>query len=360
MTARQSSRRRKCVIPGLWLFAASGLAACAPVGAPPTSAYDASPLLTASAARLTRPQHHDRRRSWFSSDVKKSSDLLFVSDAGTGDVYLYKVSSLTVAARVTGFAQPQGECSDTHGDVWVTDTNAKAIYKLSHAGRLVSTLSDADGYPVGCAWDPRTGNLAVMNLFGLASTAGNVLVYPNASGNPVEFTNLDQYFYYFGDFDGKGNLFFDGSSADGKFMLSELVNGSTVRTIKVTGGTIYYPGMVQWSGSDLVVGDQSCSNGNTSCLYRLSVEKSNATIENQIDLDDSDGKPVCDLVQGVVIADSRVGGSDNDFCGYESAGTYLWSYPAGGVPTANNLHVDSLPVGAALSTAQHQPEKRPL
>ncbi len=269
-------------------------------------------------------------------------------------MYLYKVPSLTVAGRVTGFTQPQGECSDSHGDVWVTDTNAKVIYELSHAGRLVTTLSDATGYPVGCAWDPRTGNLAVMNLFGLASTAGNVLVYPYASGNPVEFTNPNQYFYYFGDFDDKGNLFFDGSTADGKFMLSELVNGATVRTIKVTGGTIYYPGMVQWSGSDLVVGDQSCSNGNTSCLYQLSVEKQTATIENQIQLNDSEGKPVCDLVQGVLIAGSSVGGSDNDFCGYESAGTYLWSFPAGGAPTANNFHVDSLPVGAALSTTQHQ------
>lgn len=261
---------------------------------------------------------------------------------------------------MTGFTQPQGECSDTHGDVWVTDTNAKVIYKLSHGGHLVSTLSDANGYPVGCAWDRRTGNLAVMNLFGLGSTPGNVLVYPYASGNPVEFTNPDQYLYYFGDFDGKGNLFFDGSTADGKFMLSELVNGSTVQTIKVTGGTIYYPGMVQWSRSDLVVGDQSCSNSNNSCLYQLSVEKKTATIENKIQLDDSEGKPVCDLVQGVLIAGSNVGGSDNDFCGYESPGTYLWSVPAGGVPTAKNLHVDSLPIGAALSTSQHQRGKQPL
>lgn len=75
--------------------------------------------------------------------------MLFVSDAGTGDVYLYNIPSLTIAARVTGFTQPQGECSDTGGDVWVTDTNAKVIYKLSHAGNLLSTLSDAEGYPLG-------------------------------------------------------------------------------------------------------------------------------------------------------------------------------------------------------------------
>ena len=215
--------------------------------------------------------------------------------------------------------------------MWVTDTNAKTIYELSHAGQLKGTLTDAAGYPVGCAWDPRTGNLAVMNLFGLTSASGNLLVYPYASENPVEFTNPALYLYYFGDFDNKGNLFFDGVGTNGKFMLSELVNRTTVRTVAVTGGTIFYPGMVQWTGSNLVVGDQSCGNANTSCVYQLSVAKKTATIEKRIKLDDNSGKPICDLVQGVVIGGGEIAGSDNDFCGYESAGTYLWSYPAEGI-----------------------------
>ncbi|MGA7283309.1 MAG: hypothetical protein WBW87_02085 [Candidatus Cybelea sp.] len=359
MTARQAWRKREGFLLGLSLFVASALTACASSNPPiAAAAYRGNPLRTLSVARATQPQTHDSRRSWFSPEIKKSASLLFVSDAGTGDVYLYKLPSLKVAARVTGFTQPQGECSDDRGDVWVTDTNAKTIYELSHAGQLKGTLTDAAGYPVGCAWDRRTGSLAVMNLFGLTKASGNLLVYPYATGNPVRFTNPAQYLYYFGDFDDKGNLFFDGVGTNGKFMLSELVNRTTVRTVAVTGGTIFYPGMVQWSGSDLVVGDQSCGNANTSCVYQLSVAKKTATIEKRIKLDDSQGKPVCDLVQGVVIGAGVIAGSDNDFCGYEAAGTYLWPYPSGGNPAAVNLNVDSVPVGAALSTTQRLPESR--
>ena len=359
MITQQVWRKRECLLVGLSLLAASVLTACASSNPPTaTAAYDGNPLRTLSVARVTRPQTHDLRGSWFSPEIRKSSTLLFVSDAGTGDVYLYKLPSLKVAARVTGFTQPQGECSDNRGDVWVTDTNTKTIYELSHAGQLKGTLTDGAGYPVGCAWDPRTGNLAVMNLFGLTSASGNLLVYPYASESPVKFTNPALYLYYFGDFDNKGNLFFDGVGTSGKFMLSELVNRTTVRTVVVTGGTIFYPGMVQWTGSNLVVGDQSCGNANTSCVYQLSVAKKTATIEKQIKLDDSQGKPVCDLVQGVVIGAGEIAGSDNDFCGYQSAGTYLWAYPNGGNPAGVNLDVDSLPVGAALSTSQRTPERR--
>ncbi|HXO18169.1 MAG TPA: hypothetical protein VN909_08355 [Candidatus Dormibacteraeota bacterium] len=284
--------------------------------------------------------------------MKKASNLLFVSDAGTGDVYLYKLPSLTIAARVTGFTQPQGECSDGRGDVWVTDTNARAIYELSHAGRLENTLTDADGYPVGCAWDASTGSLAVMNLFGVVSTPGNVLVYPYGSGTPVEFTNPAANLYYFGDYDGKGDLFFDGLGLDGKFILSELTKNFGVQTIGIKGGTIYYPGMVQWAGSYLDVGDQSCGNANASCIYRLSVASKTGTIAGQVGLNDADGKQACDVVQGVVIGTRQVGGSDNDFCGHEPSATYLWKYPAGGNPAAKNDDADSLPVGAALSASQ--------
>ena len=74
---------------GLSLLAASALTACASSNPPmATAAYDDNPLRALSVARVTRPQTHDLRSSWFSPEIKKSSTLLFVSDAGTGDVVL--------------------------------------------------------------------------------------------------------------------------------------------------------------------------------------------------------------------------------------------------------------------------------
>ncbi len=328
---------------GLLLNACTG-------GTPPSVHVDNSAvLLPISAARQQPPQQHDSRASWFARDVGKSRRLLFVSDAMTGDVYIYRVPSLRMAGRATGFSQPEGECSDSGGDVWVTDSSARSIYELSHGGQLENTLKDDSGYPVGCAWDPNNGNLAVMNFIGFNSTGGSVLVYRSASGSPRAYTNSNQYYYNFGAYDSDGNLFFDGRDSKGNFMLSKLAAGaSSAHTVAISRGTIYFPGMVQWVGSVLVVGDQSCNNKNASCIYRLSFASKTGTITGVSHLQNSAGGKVCDMAQGVVTG-KMIAGSDNDFCGYAPSATYVWWYPQGGAPVATNAKLVSTPVGAAIS-----------
>jgi hypothetical protein len=281
----------------------------------------------------------------------KKAPVLFVSDAGTADVYIYNLPALKVVGKITGFSQPQGECSDNHGDVWVTDAGAQTIYELTHHGQLENELSIAGGTPDACAWDPATGNLAVMSLFGTGSVSGAVLVYPHGSGSPTKYQNHGQFYYNLGGYDGDGNLFFDGRTAGGKFMLSELPKGaSSARTVKITGGKIYFPGMVQWDSKTnrLIVGDQSCGNVYASCLYSIAISGTNGTIKGRTNLQNSRGGQVCDLVQGVEY-NGEIAGSDFDFCGGTPSATYLWPYPAGGAPTASNNTIDSAPVGAAIS-----------
>ncbi len=184
-------------------------------------------IATSVARRLVR-NHADRRPSWISPALEHAqSPVLYVSDPGTSDVYAYAVPSLEMIGTITGFSQPQGECSDVKGNVWITDANAETIYELSHHGHLENELADTAGYPDACAWDPTTGNLAVMNIFGVGSTAGSVLIYAHGSQSPTPFVNPDQYFYNFGGYDTAGNLFFDGRAADGTFDLSELPKGAS-------------------------------------------------------------------------------------------------------------------------------------
>ncbi len=309
---------------------------------------------TTSVARRPPALHRDRHRSAFSPDAATKAPLLFVSDSGTADVYIYKPPSLKVVATITGFSQPQGECSDNKGNVWIADTNARIMYELSHHGHLVNELADSMGYPVACASDPTTHNLAVMNLFGTGSTSGAILVYANGSGTPTVYTNPAVYAYYFAGYDRSGNLFFDGLDDNGNFLLSELTKGaSSAQTITLNGGTIYFPGMVEWNSAkgDLVVGDQSCGNAYVSCVYAVTISKSGGTIGAKTELQNSAGEPVCDLVQGALSgkSNSEIAGSDLDFCGSASSATYLWRYPGGGPPTASNTSTDSAPVGAAIS-----------
>lgn len=324
------------------------LLATACSGGPPSAASGGLERST-SLVRLPVRVHPDRSPSSFLPDAKKAGAVLFVSDAGTSDVYIYTLPSLKLAAKVTGFTQPQGECADNKGNVWVADTNAGTIYKLSHYGRLKATLTESDVYPAGCAWDATTGNLAVTNLLSSSGAAGNVAIYKNGSSTPTTYANPDQVYYFFAGYDRKGNLFFDGLDTKSNFILSELPSkGSSPYTISITGGQIDFPGMVQWTGSQLNVGDQGCGGENASCVYALSLSGKSARIGATTTLENSAHLPVCDVVQAV-IENQQLYGSDYDFCGSAASGTYVWPYPAGGAPSTFNDKTDVAPVGAAVS-----------
>ncbi|MGA8574291.1 MAG: hypothetical protein WB609_01225 [Candidatus Cybelea sp.] len=336
------------------LFAAFALTGCNGVmtPAPTGSAAGLHPSTSVAAHPVTA--HPDRRPSWISDEAKaKEARLLFVSDAGTDDVYMYKLPALTLVGTITGFAQPQGECADSKGNVWITDTNAQAVYEVSHQGRLENTLSDSSGYPVGCAWNPKTGKIAVMNLFGIDGAQGGVLVYQSGS-SWLRYANPSQYYYDFGGYDSAGNLFFDGRTQRGGFVLSKLAAGAKSATsIKVSGAKIVFPGMVQWdaSNSELLVGDQECGNTNAACVYSLKIGGSGATVAQKTKLANASGGKVCDLVQGVE-ANGEILGSDYEFCGYAANTTDSWAYPAGGKPSDENGSTDMVPVGAAISTGK--------
>lgn len=298
---------------------------------------------------IVRP---DRRHSWISPMWKnRKTRLLFVSDYGSNDVYIFKLPQLVLLGTLTGFNGPQGECSDNAGHVWVTNTNSSQIFEYSHFGKLINTLTDPAGYPASCAWDQTTGNLAVTNFTGLGSTPGNVLVYTKASGTPAAYINPSQFYYYLAGYDPRGNLFFDGQDVSESFMLSELPKGSaSAVTVTLSGGTIYWPGSVQWSSTShyLSVGDQVCDNSETTCIYHVSVSGSAGTITGKTTLATKSGGPDCEVVQ-VTQLGNRIHGSDNEaLCGNTNT-TDTWFYPSGGNATVTSKATENYPEGAAIS-----------
>lgn len=291
----------------------------------------------------------DHGASWISPEVK-GKPVLFVSDSSTDDVYLYKLPTLKHVGTLTGFSQPQGECSDTKGNVWIANTGTQQVFEYSHEGVKENILTDSVGYPVGCAWDSTTGNLAVTNLYDISSSPGSVLVYSHASGSPIAYTNPSQILYYFDGYDTKGNLFFDGATSS-SFVLSELPKGAaTAHTVQIIGGTIYEPGTVDWyaSGNYLIVGDQECGDQGHSCLYRLSIVHKAGTIQGKIKLDGYTGKTTCDVVEGTEW-NNKFYGSEDGSCGSIASTTYIWPFPAGKNPSAYNNTLDSEAIGAAVS-----------
>ena len=253
-----------------------------------------------------------------------SAPLLYISDLGSFDVNVYSLDPLTRVRKLTGFSEPQGECSDASGDVWIADTGAAEMLEFrpgaKHAAR---TLVDPLGYPVGCAVDPASGDLAVNDIFSNNNGPGDVLVYHNARGTPAPYDNPHQYFYYFAAYDTSGNLYVSGMTKTNAYSLSALLHGAkTMVPVSVAGGTLHFPGSVFFNGETLVLGDQQCGGAKRSCLYEASVSGTRVTIAKSIALTGS-----CDVAQ-VALDGDRIYGGDYDSCAKGSSVTRGPSPPA--------------------------------
>jgi hypothetical protein len=305
-------------------------------------------FIGAGASGAVHPNH---AKSWISPDIARAPRLFFSSDYGNAQINVYAMPSMTLKATLTGFSGPQGMCSDSGGNVYVANTNYTEVLKLSRTGSVLATYSDTYGYPVGCAVDPATGNLAVSDIFGF-SGAGQVLVYTSPSSSPTVLSNPSQYFYYFVGYGPGSSLWVSGRNSYGTYMLSGC-GSSSCSTIPLSGGTVYFPGAVQWDNTrgDWVVFDQLCNGTNASCSYPVSGSGvlGTATVYNNYN-----GSGACDMVQGTIAAHGMkyVAGGDYEYCGAASSTAGRWAYTAGGNPTnyatGSNNYFE--PIGAAIST----------
>lgn len=308
--------------------------------------------------------HPSQEKSWISPDIGRSPRLLFISDLINGTVTIFTMPGLVVKGQITGLSAPEGECSDTSGNVWLAVVGSQEVMKLSRTGSMIGSVSTSRyGYPKSCAVDPKTGNLAVALHLGSRFGPGRVLVYKGGSGNPASYRNPFQGTYYFPAYDDSGDLFVDGCLAypcgPGEYMLSELPAGSrTMHFVKITGGKIYFPGNLIWSKRNHYMNafDQYCGDAHAACAYWLSISGSRGIITGSSgNFLNSDGSQVCDMIEGTIGANGEkfAAGSNYNYCS-SSAGSavYRWANPLGGLPTNAYTNASALgePFGAALST----------
>lgn len=291
----------------------------------------------------------DRGPSWISREASSSNELLYISDEANFDVYIYSFPALKLVGKLTGFNQPEGECTDRKGDLWIANTGNERILEFAPGKKQpIQSFLDPTGYPGSCAIDASSGDLAVTNTFGF-SGAGGILIYRHARGVPVVYSNPHQYYYYFDGYDARGNLYVDGMTSGYGYALSELPNGKhSMTNVTVSGATLHLPGTVQFDGSTLVLGDQECNGGKSSCLYEASASGSNATITGSTALGGS-----CDVAQAVV-QNGDVAAGNYAYCSHSKSSTAIWAYPAGGKATASVTGVH-IPLGAAIGQASAAP-----
>lgn len=267
-------------------------------------------------------------RSWMLPEAK-AEDLLYVSGYRAGVVNVYSYPSGKLVGTLVGFNKPQGECTDGSGDVFIT--TRRSIIEYAHGGsEPIATLIQRRYFPVACAVDPSTGNLAVSNGEGRGyGGAGSVAIYRNAQGKPLYYKNGLQY-YMTCAYDNQGNLFADGLANSDEFLL-ELAKGGT--TFKTVGFKLYGLGALAWNGNYLA--DEFGWSG-ASQISRLKISSFHARIHGVTHLDRSGNAFVIDGSRAILAV---AGGVD------------FFEYPSGKGPAEHIRDADGA-TGVALSKAK--------
>jgi hypothetical protein len=286
------------------------------------------------------PCHLDRRTSWMARGVATSTELLYVSDIGAEDVDVFSYPDGESVGQLSGFNEPNGLCADSKGDVFITDTYNSRVVEYAHGGtKPIKVLQDPKNYPIGCAYDSTTGNLAVTNYN--YYVAGTIAIYKKARGTATLYNGL--WVTYFCTYDNAGNLFIDGFNSAGAVVIGEFKKGTTTLTTISLNVKAGWAGGLEWDGKHLALGDQYAnkfvkSQPNVNVIYQLSIQNDGiAEVVKTVPL-----ASASDVVQ-FWLQDKTAIGPDTS-----SEDVGFWIYPRGGSPT-KSIGGFYEPVGAAVS-----------
>lgn len=259
-------------------------------------------------------------------DSPHTKNLLYVIVSGFSDVYYYSYlpAPLKFIGKLTGLKSPSGLCVDKAGNVFVTGQGYVAKY--AHGGtKPVAMLKLPNSTADSCAVDPATGDLAVAAY--PKTDYGFVLIYRNARGTPMKYSDARlQYPSYLG-YDDKSDLFMDGDyyyyrSSSCCFVpaFGELpAHDKTFVKLNLNVG-IGAPSTVQWEDKYLDIEDASGG-----VIYEFSFRGRQGTKAGSTALK---GIPSSIYpVQAVWIQGKNVVGSDSSY-----AEVGIWHYPKGGKP----------------------------
>jgi hypothetical protein len=236
-------------------------------GTPPLTPANSPAAQTLRATTALRDRGE---RSWMAADAVRK-DLLYVSDLDAGNVYVYSYPEGKHEGMLTGFQGPSSMCADSSGNVWVLDTHASKIIEFAHGGTKPIASLDDSYWSNDCAVDPKTGDLAVANVFTANGppSLGNLMIFAKAKGKPKMLTDTGLVNEMYVAYDDKGNLFVDGfGPQSNNFALAELPSGQTKLTDLTLDQSIEdgQTADVTWDGKYLTVGDAS-----TDSIYRFSI-----------------------------------------------------------------------------------------
>jgi serine/threonine-protein kinase len=186
--------------------------------------------------------------------VDKKPQVVYVSDAGTNEVYGYSQSGGSPFITISGFSEPQGLATDNIGSVYVADTDNSRVQVFPAGSTTASlTINDAGEYPAGVAV---LGNyIYVTNIISTSDGAGGLVSFNKKTGTPYRTYSCDLFEAFFVAADKKGDVFVDGFNNSFDTVVVEFPQASTTCTTLPI--SISFPGGLQVDkSSNLVVDDQ--------------------------------------------------------------------------------------------------------
>ena len=246
--------------------------------------------------------------------------------------------------QLTDFSDAVGDCTDPKGNVYITDYTADTVAEYAHGGtRAIRTLSVPGTGAAACAVDPSSGDLAVTTAGNASGTGANVAIFRKAKGKPETYTYRAILGYSFCAYDNAGNLFVDGTPAQGYgyyYELAELPRlGKSLEPVILDNGISWGAGL-QWNGRYLAVGQPVNPN-----ISRYTISAGYGTFVGSTELSGA-----YDATQFVIAGTKAIVVNLYYYDRYIARWDVLvFNYPAGGYQTQEILESDVPVYSVALS-----------
>lgn len=274
---------------------------------------------------------------------------LYVTDAFggssfTGTVYAfdYKTAKLLgqLPAPPDGWLEVQGACADNNGNAYFANTSLSTIEEYTHAGKYVATLADAGQYPVACAYDGTTGDLAVANIIDTSGGPGSISLYHGGVLQHTYYPPNMSRAYSVGYEGATGILWLAGANSSGISLIDTFFDGKFKR-LKITGlggGMIQIAGGLQWSAQTRVMNVGGSDASGNFVLYWVSPSgKIVGSTTLQCGSLGCPGGPF--FIKGPRVAVTDAVGLN----------AVLFDYPQGGVPVSQYSAPYVQPIGIVVS-----------
>ncbi len=259
-----------------------------------------------------------------------------------GAVYLFDYNTGaamgSLAPPPEGWLEPQGACTDKSGNFYFANTAVSGtVDKYSHSGTYIATIADPGQFPVACAVDRSTGNLAVSNIIDTSGGPGSISIYNGGVRQNTYYPSNMSRVYFIGYEAGTGTLWLSGSNSTVGFQADTFSNGK-FHIVPVSG--ILFPGTTQWSAKTktMVLGDQDTFSAPT--FYQ--VDDSGNIVGSTVTQCESPSN-FCDIIQAVIKGPSIVGPDA------VLIQVNRFAFPAGGSPILQYSAPYVSPGGGAVS-----------